>query len=63
MVLHRQSIKPIPSLTKEIARKAFPKGNIYMTLRDELGTLMTMKISSNFIHRTGWNENFRGYLW
>ena len=38
MVLHRQSIKPIPSLTKEIARKAFPKGNLYMTLRDELGT-------------------------
>ena len=38
MVLHRQSIKPIPSLTKEIATKAFPKGNIYMILRDELGT-------------------------
>lgn len=38
MVLHRRPIKPIPSLTKEIARKAFPKGNIYMTLRDELGT-------------------------
>ena len=38
MVLHHQSIKPIPSLTKEIAHKAFPKGNIYMNLRDELGT-------------------------
>ncbi len=38
MVLHRQSIKPIPSLTKEIAEKAFPKGNLYMTLKDELGT-------------------------
>ena len=38
MVLHRQSIKSIPYLTKEIARKAFPKGNLYMTLRDELGT-------------------------
>ena len=38
MVLHRKSIKPIPSLTKEIAHKAFPKGNLYMTLRDELGT-------------------------
>ncbi len=37
MVLHRQSIKPIPSLTKEIAQKAFPKGNLYMSLRDELG--------------------------
>ncbi len=38
MVLHHQSIKPIPPLTREIAHKAFPKGNLYMTLRDELGT-------------------------
>ena len=38
MVLHRQSGKSIPPLTKEIARKAFPKGNLYMSLRDELGT-------------------------
>jgi transposase len=38
MVLHPHSIKSIPTLTKEIAQKAFPKGNIYMTLRDELGT-------------------------
>jgi transposase len=39
MVLHPHSIKPIPPLTKEIAHKAFPLGNLYMTLRDELGTL------------------------
>lgn len=39
MVLHPHSIKPIPPLTKEIAHKAFPKGNLYMTLRNELGTL------------------------
>ncbi|MEY2834300.1 MAG: hypothetical protein RLZZ574_3560 [Cyanobacteriota bacterium] len=38
MVLHPHSIKPIPPLTKEIAHKAFPKRNQYMTLRDELGT-------------------------
>ena len=38
MVLHRQSTKSIPSLTKEIARKAFPKGNLYMSLRDKIGT-------------------------
>ena len=38
MVLHRQSIKPIPSQTQEIARKAFPKGNLYMSLRDKIGT-------------------------
>ena len=38
MVLHPHGIKSIPPLTKEIAHKAFPKGNLYMTLRDELGT-------------------------
>ncbi len=37
MVLHPQLIKPIPQQTKRIAHQAFPKGNIYMTLRDELG--------------------------
>ena len=38
MVLHPQIKKSIPSLTQEIARKAFPDGNLYMTLRDKLGT-------------------------
>ena len=38
MALHPQSIKPIPRLTREVAHQAFPQGNIYMTLRDELGT-------------------------
>ncbi|WP_019503588.1 IS1182 family transposase [Pleurocapsa sp. PCC 7319] len=38
MVLHHQLIKSIPPLTKEIAHRAFPKGNLYMSLRDELGT-------------------------
>ena len=37
MVLHPYRIKPIPPLTQEIAHQAFPKGNIYMNLRDELG--------------------------
>ena len=37
MVLHPQSIKPIPPLTRQIAQQAFPQGNLYMTLRDELG--------------------------
>ena len=38
MVLHPHGIEPILSLTKQIATKAFLKGNLYMTLRDELGT-------------------------
>ena len=38
MVLHPQSIKAIPILTREVAHQVFPKGNLYMSLRDELGT-------------------------
>ncbi len=37
MVLHPHRIKPIPFLTQEIAQKAFPEGNVYITLRDKLG--------------------------
>lgn len=29
----------IPALTVEVARAAFPKGNLYLTMRDELGTI------------------------
>jgi transposase len=39
MSMHPQPIKEIPQLTVEVARAAFPKGNPYMTLRDELGTI------------------------
>lgn len=39
MSMHPQPIKEIPALTAEVARAAFPKGNPYMTLRDELGTI------------------------
>ncbi len=38
MVLHPQSMKPIPPLTQEIAHQVFPQGNLYLSLRDELGT-------------------------
>jgi transposase len=29
----------VPELTAEIAHAAFPKGNRYMKMRDELGTI------------------------
>ena len=41
MTLHPKSVKPIPALTKEIAIQAFPKGNLYITMRDRLGTFYT----------------------
>jgi len=41
MSLHPQAIDPVPAETARIAKLAFPKGNRYLTLRDEIGTLYT----------------------
>ncbi|MEO8391659.1 MAG: IS1182 family transposase [Chloroflexota bacterium] len=41
MSLQPQSIPPIPDLTAKIARRAFRKGNVYMQMRDVLGTFFT----------------------
>jgi transposase len=41
MSLHPRSIDPIPEATACVARQAFPKGNRYLLLRDELGTIYT----------------------
>ncbi|MEH1945908.1 MAG: hypothetical protein V7K77_02800 [Nostoc sp.] len=37
MCLHPEEIPPIPNETVRVAKAAFPKGNLYMRLRDELG--------------------------
>jgi hypothetical protein len=37
MSMHPQPIDPIPEETARVARAAFPTGNPYMRLRDELG--------------------------
>lgn len=39
MSLQPQPIGPVPEETSRVARAAFPKGNLYLTLRDEIGTL------------------------
>jgi transposase len=41
MSLHPQSIGPVPEDTVRVARAAFPRGNPYLRLRDELGTLFS----------------------
>ncbi len=38
------SSRDIPEMTSLVARAAFPKGNLYMRLRDELGTLYTDQV-------------------
>ncbi len=37
MTLHPQPLTPIPAETARVARAAFPKGNLYLRMRDELG--------------------------
>ena len=39
MSLKPQPISPVPEETARIARAAYPKGNVYMHMRDELGTI------------------------
>jgi transposase len=39
MSLHPQTPTTIPANTARVARAAFPKGNVYLKLRDELGVL------------------------
>ena len=41
MALHPGPDAPVPADTARVARAAFPKGNPYMTLRDELGPVYT----------------------
>jgi transposase len=38
MSLHPQHVAEIPEETVRVAQAAFPKGNLYMQMRDELGT-------------------------
>ena len=44
MSLHAEPILDVPELTTQVARAAFPNGNIYIQLRDELGTIYEDKL-------------------
>ena len=39
MSMHPHTIAVIPKETVRVARAAFPRGNIYLTMRDQLGTV------------------------
>jgi len=39
MSLKPSVFEPVPEQTAQVARAAFPKGNLYISIRDELGTL------------------------
>ena len=52
-MLKPQPIPPIPEATARAARAAFPKGNRYMTLRDELGTVFDDEIFAHLFPKLG----------
>lgn len=41
MSLKPQAISPVPAETARVARAAYPKGNVYMQMRDVLGSIYT----------------------
>ena len=52
MSLKPRMVEPIPELTARIAQAAFPKGNLYMRMRDEFGTIFADdQFSALFPHR------------
>ena len=53
MSLQSLPIAPVPEMTALIARAAFRKGNLYMRLRDELGTLYTDEDFANLFPSRG----------
>ncbi|HRI93910.1 MAG TPA: IS1182 family transposase [Accumulibacter sp.] len=53
MTLHPHSIPDVPEVTAQVARAAFRKGNPYMQMRDELGTLFTDEQFSDLFPNVG----------
>jgi hypothetical protein len=41
MSLRSHPMSTVPAETARVAQAVYPKGNLYMTLRDELGSLYT----------------------
>ena len=53
MSLNPYSIDPVPQETARVARAAFPKGNRYMTMRDELGVIYPNALCTDLYPQVG----------
>jgi len=53
MSLKPQPISPVPEETARIARAAYPKGNVYLHMRDELGTIYEDESFTTLFSKTG----------
>jgi transposase len=53
MSIHPQNIPDIPQQTVEVARASFPKGNIYMKIRDTLGSIFEEEVFADLFPQNG----------
>ncbi len=53
MSLDPRPIEPVPEETARVARAAFPKGNRYMTMRDELGVIYPHDLFADLYPQVG----------
>ena len=53
MSLQPMEIVPVPDETARVARAAFPKGNVWLKLRDELGTIYCDGMFADLYPRRG----------
>ncbi len=53
MRLHPDPLPPIPDATAAAVRAAFPKGNLYVDLRTECGTLYTDQLFADLYPSEG----------
>jgi transposase len=62
MSLHPHRNDPIPEETVRIARTAYPKGNVYLRMRDELGVLFEDEAFSSLFSLSGQSAHSPGRL-
>ena len=53
MSMKPQEISPVPAETARVARAANPKGNVYLSLRDELGSIYHDQMFAGLFPRRG----------
>ncbi|HKF36217.1 MAG TPA: transposase, partial [Ktedonobacteraceae bacterium] len=53
MSLRPEGISPVPEETARIAHAAYPKGSVFMHMRDELGTIYQEEIFAPLFSHTG----------
>ena len=53
MSLRPDAIDPVPENTTRVARAAFRKGNLYLRIRDELGTIYDDALFTDLFSHTG----------